>query len=145
MPRTPFQSQSRYEGGRRPWNLTAEPVKKARGSPYKYKEKPEEIQACLSCPLPDCDPYHCSLLRSVRRQAREPGVPKDFRIRLDLGDSTAELARRYGVTKRTVNDWKKAVESKNEAAPAGTGTTSKENTSGPVYHCQAGTSRKERK
>ena len=56
MPRTPFQSQSRYEGGRRPWNLAAEPVKKARGSPYKYKEKPEEIQACLSCPLPDCRP-----------------------------------------------------------------------------------------
>ena len=127
MPRTPFQSQSRYEGGRRPWNLTAKTAKgtKGRTAGYQHKEKPEEIRACLSCPLPDCDPYHCSLLRSVRREAREPGIPKDFRIRLDLGDTTAQLAKRYGVTKRTVNYWKKAVEKESAARSAGTPWTAK--------------------
>lgn len=130
MPKTPFQAQSRYEGGRRPWNLTAKTTKgtkgtKGRTAGYQYNEKPEEIRACLSCPLPDCDPYHCSLLRSVRREAREPGIPKDFRIRLDLGDTTAQLAKRYGVTKRTVNYWKKAAEKESAAHSAGTPWTAK--------------------
>ena len=75
MPKTPFQAQSRYEGGRRPWNLTAEPVKKARGSPYKYKEKPEEIQACLSCPLPDCKVNWCPILRKQKSAAHSAGTP----------------------------------------------------------------------
>ena len=124
MQRTSFQRQSRYEGGRRPWNLTPEPTK-GRPAGYQCKTDPEEIEACLNCPLPDCDPYHCSLLRSVRRQAREPGIPKDFRIRLDLGDTTAELARRYGVTNRTVNYWKKAAEKESAAHSAGTPWTAK--------------------
>lgn len=105
MPRTPFQSQSRYEGGRRPWNLTAKTAKGTKGRPagYQCKTDPEEIEACLNCPLPDCKVNWCPVLRDFKAQ------------------------------------------NKSEAAPAATGTTSKENTSGPVYHRRAGTSRKERK
>ena len=102
MSRTPFQSQSRYEGGHRPWNLMPG-QSKGRISGYQCRTDPEEIRTCLNCPLPECKVNWCPILRALKAQ------------------------------------------NENEAAPAATGTTSKENTSGPVYHCQAGTSRKERK
>ena len=105
----PVQKQSRYEGARRPWNQDTAPA--SRG-PYLYKEDPEDIRTCLTCPLPDCQPNYCPIRRGARKRTREPGIPKDFRIRLDLGDTTAELARRYNVTSRTVSRWKKAVKMK---------------------------------
>ena len=106
----PVQKQSRYEGARRPWSADASAP--AKQGPYFFKEDPEEIRTCLTCPLPDCQPTYCPILRGPRKRTREPGIPKDFRIRLDLGDTTAELARRYNVTRRTVSYWKKAVEMK---------------------------------
>ena len=102
----PTPKQSRYEGARRPWSTASAPAKRG---PYFFKEDPEEIRTCLSCPLPDCRPVYCPILRKTRAETREPGVPRDFRIRLDLGDSTAALAERYNVTRRTVSLWKQRV------------------------------------
>lgn len=68
MPQTPFQAQSRYEGARRPWSLTAKPARKDRGAPYQYKGKPEEIRLCLSCPLPECKVNWCPILRASKQK-----------------------------------------------------------------------------
>jgi len=107
----PTPKQSRYEGARRPWSTASAPAKRG---PYFFKEDPEEIRTCLSCPLPDCRPTYCPILRDARKLAGVRGVPKDFRIRLDLGDSTAALAKRYSVTRRTVSLWKQQVRGKDE-------------------------------
>ena len=74
MPRTPFQSQSLYEGGRRPWNLTAG-QSVGRNTGYQCRTDPEEIRTCLSCPLPDCKVNWCPVLRKQKSAAHSAGTP----------------------------------------------------------------------
>ncbi len=74
MPRTPFQAQSRYEGAHRPWNLTKDSAQrrvKNRKIKFATHGMQDEIQACLSCPLPDCKSEWCPILRDLRKRRKQ--------------------------------------------------------------------------
>ena len=110
----PRGERTRFDGGRRPWNIATEPIRARKESSQEARER----EICLACKLPACAEGSMSCgLREVRRAFRlekaKSGkkrkilpVPDDFRA-VAPGKTRTELAGHYGVSRRVIDRWKR--------------------------------------
>lgn len=114
MSSAPRGERTHFDGGRRPWNIGTEPVRKKKESEQEARER----ETCLACKLPLCEEGSLSCgLREVRRafrleraksgkKRRSMPVPDDFQT-VAPGKTRDELAAHYGVTGRRIDRWKR--------------------------------------
>lgn len=105
---------SSFCGAYRPWN---EPTSKG------YRKVPEseaarrERETCLACPLPECRPGHtaCGLTKAGAGSGKYKGGRKKLEpppvfVKYGMNStSTAEWAEHLGVSKSTINRWRREL------------------------------------
>lgn len=111
----PLGKRVRFPGGRRPWNVPQERGPEA-SADYNYKlrlsthDDKEKIDACLSCPYPDCDPYAgCKVypIKNKRGPSNRLDPPEDF-LEWGWGPMTnREWAEQLQVSVSTIARWRR--------------------------------------
>ena len=104
---TPYDVPSIVQG-HRPWSglPPANQKDKPREKEYSKGDKPEEIEDCLWCWLPECK----NCLAGKKRAARPSGqIPAQFQADVLGGMKVTQLARKYKVGKATISRWKRQL------------------------------------